>query len=126
MSESKTYKERVTELESQGLTTSDAQSVVDAEDLIKERSKMKHTKGPWHLIETTNLRDKTKSSYYLANKTPHVHGMIDGVTNEADLALIAAAPEMLEALELVCENIHLSFDELCAVKNALRKARGES
>ena len=38
-----------------------------------------------------------------------------------------AAPELLEALETICDQVtDLTFEQLCLVKNAIRKARGGS
>ena len=61
-------------------------------------SNSKHTPGPWHIIETGPIRQNGPTAYLLANPSPHVHGVMEGVS-DADCALIAAAPDMLEALE---------------------------
>lgn len=55
------------------------------------------TKGPWHLIEISPMTNLAPSMTYLANSTPHIHGIMRGVSPE-DEQLIAAAPDMLEAL----------------------------
>jgi len=60
--------------------------------------KTSFTKGPWHIIDI-RTKDKAKPEYFLANSTPHVHGYFKGEMKDADLSLIAAAPDMFEALE---------------------------
>jgi hypothetical protein len=59
---------------------------------------MKFTPGPWHLITTKNLRNPDLMSYLLCNKSPHCHGLLDGVSSP-DADLIAAAPDMFRVLE---------------------------
>jgi len=45
---------------------------------------------------------------------------------KANATLIAAAPDMLEAIITVVNlETELSFDALCILKDAIRKARGE-
>lgn len=85
-------------------------------------SNTKHTPGPW-------------------KSNPYVHSMIHGfavysdkscvdkiaddIKREADARLIAAAPEMLEALgRIVDECTDLTFEQLCLAKDAIRKATG--
>ncbi len=85
----------------------------------------KHTSGPWHLIETKNLRNPELSCYLLANKNPYIHGTLDGVIPQ-DAALIAAAPEMLEALERVFRGLPANYDGpmMEQVESVIKKAKG--
>lgn len=64
----------------------------------------KHTPGPWHVIERTNgqafsigCQVQTKGNFVT---THYIANITDGATPqaEADARLIAAAPDMLEAL----------------------------
>ena len=87
---------------------------------------MKHTKGPWfkdgHFIRQVDDSGLIAELYISPNSND---GRNQSLTDNA--RLIAAAPEMLEALEAICDScLSLSFDELCLIKNAIRKARGES
>ncbi len=92
--------------------------------------KPKHTKGPW-VIHTYARTDKPQGKGYGSNYHYTVASQdgdpIYSSKNQANINLIATAPEMLEALEAICDScLSLSFDELCLIKNAIRKARGES
>ena len=85
---------------------------------------MKHTKGPWfkdgHFIRQVDDSGLIAELYISPNSND---GRNQSLTDNA--RLIAAAPEMLEALEAICDScLSLSFDELCLIKNAIRKARG--
>lgn len=56
----------------------------------------------------------------------HFESIIDSCS-ETHATLIAAAPCMLEAIETVVnKELGLSFDALCILKDAIRKARGET
>lgn len=72
----------------------------------------KHTPGPWHVIERANgqafsigCQVQTKGNFvtthYIANITDRATPQA-----EADAHLIAAAPQMLEALEAVAPFLH--------------------
>lgn len=89
--------------------------------------KTKHTPGPWHLIETASMMKNGDVTIMLANKSPHIHGILYGVKNDADLRLIAAAPEMLEALELVIIKLDVNRDQkmIEVIDLIINKARGE-
>jgi hypothetical protein len=83
--------------------------------------KHKPTPGPW-TYDNGVLKSKRGSIAVLV--------IPKNVTNneserEANANLIASAPELLEALETICDEVtDLTFDQLCMVKNAIRKARG--
>ncbi len=62
----------------------------------------KHTPGPWH----RNIKANGKYPIIFAGRNQHVAQAIqqkDGEETEANIALIATAPELLEALELMVE-----------------------
>lgn len=100
---------------------------------------MKHTKGPWKAVKYQN------TSYYTVRQDHSTYG-IDARTlagSDDDLKfhdahLIAAAPEMLEALENILGSmlyaanfldapLNSTFrDNVKLVENAIKKARGES
>lgn len=107
---------------------------------------MKHTKGPWKIDATqSHIHIGTENSSIAWMHAPQHHG----IDTKANAYLIAAAPELLEALEtfsqialLVPENVwaqasdeynaklgnkldtyKFSFD---LARNAIAKARGES
>ena len=83
-------------------------------------SEPKFTKGLWK----ANFDDYTK---------PYV-AILLGVENiEANINLIAAAPDMYEALECACDKYCIGYagDSLvkcedCVIQKVLRKARGET
>jgi hypothetical protein len=81
---------------------------------------MKHTKGPW-VFNGSEILTKD-GNCRVADINPDL-------SNEhwlGDTQLIAAAPEMLAALETIVNGcLDLSFDQLCLAKDAIRKARGE-
>jgi hypothetical protein len=92
----------------------------------------KHTPGPWLVVhhydgcEYAVCTESTKE-----NPAKRTIALLDdgvvGYRNKENARLIAAAPEMLEALEIICNEVtSLTFDQLCLIKNAIRKARGES
>jgi hypothetical protein len=86
-----------------------------------ENKKTKHTPAPWYphgeMITTMHCNYKPlKANNYAA----HVELI-------ANAHLIASAPDLLSALETICDECtDLSFDHLCLIKNAVRKANGES
>ena len=139
----KTYDQKVKALEAQGITTSDAQGIVDAEILKGERAMKnnkpkhtpldrlkhhvtgaiergeavaieavvapKHTPGPWHYDDEFQ-EVRTNGTLKDSGKDICSFNFADFDTSEdtANAVLCAAAPEMLEALELLVE----SFPEL--------------
>ena len=105
-------------------------------------SKTKHTPGPW----TANFNDYTKPYVEILNGDNLVIAQIPdgeiirgdttilGIENiEANIDLIAAAPDMYEALECACDQYCIGYTgnglvkcEDCIIRKALRKARGET
>lgn len=89
----------------------------------------KHTPGPWII----GFDDGSGESYITANQVVVVRGgedgwgVMNGVENPADARLIAAAPDLLEALERIvaCDPYKQSSAAIIA-REAIAKARGES
>ena len=94
----------------------------------------KHTPGPWTAYKSTSYLDETPSWI-----VPGVAHCGDGELSEANARLIAAAPDMLAALERVweayspqyvsamaddCERTALD-DAFDTVRSVIAKARGE-
>lgn len=91
----------------------------------------KHTKGPWHFIETGPIRKGGPKASLLANASPHIHGVCEGIS-DADARLIAAAPELLSVareLEFLIKKYDIGAIPLRLrqdLKNAITKATGGS
>lgn len=85
-------------------------------------SKQKFT--PWHVSKTHSLFGK----YTVLNCEGFV--VAEALTKD-EAELIAAAPELYEALESACTNMSMGYVctkmcQGCPIGKALRKARGES
>jgi hypothetical protein len=86
----------------------------------------KHTKGPWktHLVDDTLVVDG--NGLIIA----HMGGLYlgDASPMEANAKLIAAAPDLLEALEALyaATEQHVTYDVKTVVYNAIAKAKGEA
>jgi hypothetical protein len=61
---------------------------------------MKHTKGPWAILDHFEPNRILIDSGVFPNSTPVAEVISAGDTKRANARLIAAAPDMLEALEL--------------------------
>lgn len=91
---------------------------------------MKYTKGPWQAVNNGHYWDikPVSDCQALASTQENEHIGIDGEVEEANAHLIAAAPDMYEALEWVCDEcgneLRLSCRG-CPVHSVLAKARGE-
>lgn len=83
-----------------------------------------YTPGPWEVSHTGKAVIKVLNERKVQP--------ICTVTNEANARLIAAAPELLEALEYICFNqgkceCHRGYAcSYCKAKKAIVKAKGES
>jgi hypothetical protein len=67
----------------------------------KEVETMKHTPGPWKYEQSTKTIRATPSNYWLATMDSW-----DGAVNhDANAKLIAAAPELLEALSMLLDRL---------------------
>jgi hypothetical protein len=83
--------------------------------------KPKHTPGPW--IEDGECDEHV---FYTGKGKLRTIAHVQA-DNFSDVLLMAAAPDMLEAIETVVnKETGLSFDALCILKDAIRKAKGES
>lgn len=94
----------------------------------------KHTSGPWRLVTTTTPGQFVRE-HRIRSEDDSMICEIGPVSQEANARLIAAAPEMLEALRLAIEQlepvtkpklIQLPEYALRAVKDAIAKAEGRS
>lgn len=130
-----TYEQRVRAYEAEGMTRSDAQGIVDLEDMrtAKNGDTMStYTKGPW-IAGQQNPASNTipikagKSTLAHCEPRPHWDD-----TQVANARLIAAAPELLEACkraksllepELIREPDRTIFWELVS---AITKAEGRA
>lgn len=94
---------------------------------------MKHTKGPWKVTNSHNgpasiahAEDSYTVICRLDAKDPQII-----LNNKANAHLIAAAPEMLEALELAANILMnagqkpLKGNNFYIIAQAIKKARGE-
>lgn len=95
---------------------------------------MKHTKGPWALV-FEKLHENFASSFVLRGPDNYIVTELKMNNPKAlgDSHLIAAAPEMLEALELIEKTLlekHQGIEnhtfELGLLSEILEKAKGES
>ena len=87
----------------------------------------KHTPGPW----ITDSKERTDTARYImaaARPFPHTIARIDLVNraeDEANAALIAAAPELLEALEALISPVGVvMLHDLDRARAAIAKVRG--
>lgn len=95
-------------------------------------SKTEHTPGPWKHDTTFHLYEKDRYNSVIAGNgfedgDNNYHGFtLNGIMTDADAKLIAAAPELLEALEELynaidsCVDLRPSLLQKCrtAIKNA--------
>lgn len=97
----------------------------------------KHAPGPWHVIEYANGRAfgvgvqvQTKGNMLVTHNICRLSDMATPQA-EANAHLIAAAPQMLEALQMACDrfaNMAICEEEDCEdcfIKAAIRAAKGE-
>ena len=83
----------------------------------------KHTPGPW-IVETRKEMD-IPSKYLIWAWEADRQLVASMVTREADANLIAAAPDLLEALELAQGYLEGEGFNLIEVDNALAAAKGK-
>jgi hypothetical protein len=102
----------------------------------------KHTPGPWKLGNAFGIKDKNGNwvsepirSVFANDETNDTGPSSICTAHESDAKLIAAAPEMLEALEFILMASDFDGQPIPIVsarlitekaKDAIRKARGES
>jgi len=92
---------------------------------------MTHTPGPWYVSLTPDRDEEGWVGPEVYDRDLGVFAVLDGEPetiaqpwSEADARLIAAAPEMLEALERILAE-GLTEETRAVAEDALRKARGE-
>lgn len=86
----------------------------------------KHTPGPWRVGDAGHAVFGPKDSGMYQNSPVTI---VQGLANKANAHLIAAAPELLEALEIalkvgvasLCE-----IEQIIQIEKAIAKARGEA
>lgn len=98
---------------------------------------MTHTKAPWHICEVTGrglqlIRDA--NGYCVAEAVKPANSGAAYIDHIANAHLIAAAPDLLAALELMNDMFaeHAQYDDegyetaaIVAAQSAIAKARGE-
>lgn len=87
----------------------------------------KHTDGPWDLFQKHTPDDGTGYGFFyhkiIAGTGCSTGGFtLSGIISPSDAALIKAAPELLEALELALEYIQSCPDQLSASGQVAREA----
>lgn len=95
---------------------------------MRNSNKPKHTPGPWSVGEITNPNKLVKSALILS-PAGGVIATASNITTAGTLsnaALIAAAPEMLDALEFILDTWHMDDHSKELAKSAIRKAKGET
>jgi hypothetical protein len=83
---------------------------------------MKHTQGPWKFEASTKTIRSEPANYWLAT----MDSWDGAVDHEANARLIAAAPELLEALERLLDTRAFGNLERKEYEELIAKARGES
>ena len=92
---------------------------------------MKHTKGPW-VVERSTIYDSevvyinTNTGTWKQGEICVLYGNLD--TNLANARLIAAAPDLLEALTALVDRCYMNdrFPDLTGpAEEAIQKARGQ-
>jgi hypothetical protein len=86
----------------------------------------KHTPGPWGCTYTSNHAHDYRLSHPNGAPLPINAPSNDRSEQRANAALIAAAPDLLEALEWISENHYAHHDIMVEVaRAAIAAARGE-
>lgn len=95
---------------------------------VKDENMTQHTPGPWH----RNIKSPdARYAVIFAGRNTHVavakgHGELTPAEIEANLNLIAAAPELLEVLEIVLQQLGGELPKIDAIMQAaIKKAKGE-
>lgn len=86
----------------------------------------KHTPGPW-IVRQCGGNGYSGQKGYAIDFNEDQEQVADFVYEEADAHLIAAAPDLLEALQEIAEYPALDALEMKRIaRNAIAKARGEA
>lgn len=90
---------------------------------MKTLKNVEHTPGPWELFEPS----AEETTQLIGNGTIHIADiyMTDFPAGAADARLIAAAPELLAALEALVDSDYKGLESRNKAETAIRKARGE-
>ena|SRR3990167_9384587 len=101
------WEERVRACEAEGMTRSDAQAVVDAEDAKRERKMSQHTPGPWKASEFIGEAglEIVADGQCIARAYPLLQ-------RDANARLIAAAPKLLAAVKEALRLTNVEDDHL--------------
>jgi hypothetical protein len=88
--------------------------------------KIKHTPGPWRIEFVLSDDDKKHARVWPENEVAKTFFDAERLTPE----IIAAAPEMLEALQVAVKFFYDNYPDgevswLPSLENAIRKAKGE-
>jgi hypothetical protein len=89
---------------------------------------IKHTPSPWHLMETEPGIDAEMDVFVTTPRYAGGIGLIARVINADDAMLIAAAPDLLEALQTIMASVAGCEREAKweSARAAISKATGES
>lgn len=86
---------------------------------------MKHTPGPWHA--NTPLREEDCTDVTI-REPKHGHLVATVAAGKANAKLIAAAPDLLDALTTIAKQFEIRGDDkrlLAIARAAIAKAKGE-
>ncbi len=92
------------------------------------------TKGPWVVLKSTPEEGSElfyiKAQYHSASRCfskviCEVHGPQDDIVQMANVNIIKAAPDMLEALEELVEQLEGEYFNFRNARKAIAKAKGE-
>jgi hypothetical protein len=93
-------------------------------DTIKEND-MTHTKGPWLAVQARHGDDSTWRVVILKKNRVQVLTRVQTL-KPSDAHLIAAAPDMLEALEVIVKDWEGEPEDMFWATAAIAKAKGET
>ena len=87
------------------------------------KTKTQKTPGPWHVAKTGNVMDERQCRVATIEQMPGQNEH----EQESTAALIAAAPELLEALKWASERVagRGSFEDYMKCQRAIAKAEGK-
>ena len=85
---------------------------------------MKHTKGPWYISQTADYAINALDGRHIAMVSCFEKNKNDATENLGDAALIAAAPELLEALKELVEELEGEYFNFSVARAAIAKAEG--
>jgi hypothetical protein len=101
---------------------------------------VKHTEGPWTYYSDSRVDPFSFNPLWHVQNFDKAEYVCENMTNEANAALIAAAPDLLAACKLVahaCDSLMAEAcghgvtkwgavnDMLCAIRSAIARAEGK-